>query len=93
MKIRSRPDSGIAVSTSSASYTSSEPHKDTDDIDEPSLTTSCQEMVEKVKQVRGLRFCTIPVLTLDIRIPSVLTILIQTSGTLTHWGLETPKIE
>ena len=63
--MRSRPDSGIAVSTSSASYASSEHHKDTiDDIDEPCLTTSCQEMVEKVKQVREvnlslfiLRFC------------------------------------
>ena len=54
--MRSRPDSGIAVSTSSASYASSEHHKDTiDDIDEPCLTTSCQEMVEKVKQVREVK--------------------------------------
>ena len=50
--MRSRPDSGIAVSTSSASYASSEPHKDiNDDIDEPSCSTSCQEMSDKVKQV------------------------------------------
>ena len=54
VKMRSRPDSGIAVSTSSASYASSEHHKDIhDDIDDPCGTTSCQEMCVKVKQVRS----------------------------------------
>jgi len=48
--VRSRPDSGIAVSTSSASYSSSEPHKERD-LDEPCITTSCQEMVHKVSKV------------------------------------------
>ncbi|XP_052781977.1 uncharacterized protein LOC128218359 isoform X2 [Mya arenaria] len=50
MMVRSRPDSGIAVSTSSASYSSSELHKERD-LDEPYITTSCQEMVEKVSKV------------------------------------------
>jgi len=53
--IRSRPDSGIAVSTSSASYSSSELHKERD-IDEPDCNTSCQEMVEKVSKVCALNY-------------------------------------
>lgn len=50
MTVRSRPDSGIAVSTSSASYSSSEPHKERD-LDEPSTSTSCQDMLLKVYKV------------------------------------------
>ncbi|XP_052285581.1 uncharacterized protein LOC127881606 isoform X4 [Dreissena polymorpha] len=50
MTVRSRPDSGIAVSMSSASYSSSEHNKERD-LNEPSITTSCQEMVETVSKV------------------------------------------
>ena len=50
--VRSRPDSGIAVSTSSASYSSSELHKERDlDVDDHYHTTSCQEMLDKVAKV------------------------------------------
>ncbi|KAL4226885.1 hypothetical protein ACF0H5_014863 [Mactra antiquata] len=48
--VRSRPDSGIAVSSSSASYSSSELHKERD-LDEHYITTSCHEMKEKVSKV------------------------------------------
>ncbi|XP_053377512.1 uncharacterized protein LOC123530427 isoform X3 [Mercenaria mercenaria] len=50
--VRSRPDSGIAVSTSSASYSSSEMHKERDlDVDDHYHTTSCQEMLDHVAKV------------------------------------------
>ncbi|KAL3853231.1 hypothetical protein ACJMK2_016787 [Sinanodonta woodiana] len=49
--LRGRPDSGIAVSTSSSSYTSSETPKEADDLDE--AISSSSEMQEKVISVRA----------------------------------------
>lgn len=54
LSVKSRPDSGIAVSMSSgsySSYSSSEVAKETDDIDEACITDS-SEMRERVDKVR-----------------------------------------